>query len=145
LAVDGKRGATTTMSDASAARPIWTWDPETLAADLEAAGFDVDRGEAHLSDSGGSLTARRDRGDRADLVVVDAGGRIRLRATAVAAEDARRTTVAGVSLRVVTQRRVVANVTGTVRSRDEFLAVLGQIDTLANPEAPVPAGAGEPA
>ncbi|HET7092099.1 MAG TPA: hypothetical protein VFI22_01440 [Thermomicrobiales bacterium] len=123
------------MSDASAARPVWTWDPETLAADLEAAGFDVDRSEAHLSDSGGSLTARRDRGGQADLAVVDAGGRIRLRATAVAAEAARRTTVAGVPLRIVVQRRVVANVTGTVHSRAEFLAVLGQIDALADVEA----------
>ncbi|HEU0116968.1 MAG TPA: hypothetical protein VFQ80_19895 [Thermomicrobiales bacterium] len=124
------------MSDANAGRPVWTWDPETLAADLEAAGFDVDRGEAHLSDSGGSLTARRDRGERAELVVVDAGGRIRLRVTAVATEDARRASVAGVSLRVVTQRRVVANVTGTVHSRDEFLAILDQIDALADPEVP---------
>jgi hypothetical protein len=126
------------MSDASAGRPAWTWDPETLADDLEAAGFDVDRSEARLSDSGGSLTARRDRGERTDLVVVDAGGRIRLRETAVAAEAARRTTVAGVPLRVITQRRVVANVTGTVHSRDEFLAILGQIDALADPEAPAP-------
>src|SRR5690242_21030260 len=54
-------GASRTMSDASAGRPAWTWDPETLADDLEAAGFDVDRSEARLSDSGGSLTARRDR------------------------------------------------------------------------------------
>jgi hypothetical protein len=126
------------MSDARAARPVWRWDPETLAADLEAAGFDVDRTEANLSDSGGSLTARRDRGDRADLVVVDAGGRFRLRATSVAAEDARRVTVANVSLRLIVQRRVVANVTGTVHSRDEFLAILGQIDALADPEAPAP-------
>ncbi len=128
------------MSDAAAARPVWRWDPESLAADLEAAGFDVDRTEANLSDSGGSLTARRDRGDRADLVVVDAGGRIRLRATSVAAEDARRVTVADVPLRLIVQRRVVANVTGTVHTEDEFKAILGQIDALADPDRP---GSGE--
>ena len=116
------------MSDASIAKPVWTWQPERIAAALRERGYDVDASDARLDGGGGSLTARRDRAEAADLLVVDSGGRVRLRASKVDSEQARRDRVGDVLLRVVSQHRLTATVTGTVRSLDELAAVLDHLD-----------------
>ena len=114
--------------------PGWSWEPRRLQADLEALGYDVDASAANLAGGGGSLTARLDRGSRGLLVVLDAGGRFRAKVSVVGHEARRTAEVAGVPLRVVSETRRVATVTGTLSDHGQLAAVLAELDRLATPD-----------
>jgi hypothetical protein len=106
----------------------WTIDPYQLARELEAHGFDVERGDASLREGGGSLTARKEAGTRGIVVRVDAGGRLQLILTeALADAAADPLDVEGVRLTVTdtTIRRRIFR--GTVRNLDQFTAIIASI------------------
>lgn len=132
------------MSDAPPASAPWEWEPEAIAAELERLGFDVDRAAARLPEGGGSLTARRDRGDRSQVVTVDAGGRLRARVTAVVAERGERRLIAGARLRVVTRSEAATTMTGTLSDRAQLAAIVAALDAVATP-ADAPDRPGAPA
>ena len=114
----------------------WRWDPFKLRADLEAFGYDVAADAAALAGEGGSLTARRDRVDRAHLVVVDAGGRFRAEVTVAVDAPGGEDVVAGVLLRVVTEVRRTTTITGLLADPGQFLPLVAALDRLASPPRP---------
>jgi hypothetical protein len=98
-----------------------------LAEALRRRGYDVDESAARLG-AGGSLAARRERSDRADLVVVDAGGRFRGEVTAVVGDRSRTTTVGGLEVRLVETEQVVSVVTALLPDADALAPLLDALD-----------------
>ncbi len=117
----------------------WRWDPRRLRADLEGIGYDVTV-EADGVAQRGSLTARRDRADRAHLLVVDAGGRFRAEVAVVVDVPGGTVTLAGVPLRVVTETRRTTTMTGLIAAPDQFLPLVAALERLA---PPVPLDSGD--
>lgn len=109
----------------------WTWNPDALAAALSAAGFDVDRTNASPIGGGGSLTARRDRGETVDLVAVDAGGRVRATLTRQAAAPAPTSaTINGLTVRILTELTRTTTIVGQLTDLHQFQALLAHLDTV---------------
>jgi hypothetical protein len=108
----------------------WRWDPDRLRAELAARGYDVDGEAASLTADGGSLHGRRDRGERSEIVVIDAGGRFRGVVTVVDGETSGTTGVAGVPLRVVEEGRRVVTITGMLSENGQLGPVLAALDEL---------------
>ena len=107
---------------------VWTIDPHELARELEAHGFDVEREGTSLPEGGGSLTARKETGTRGIVVRVDAGGRLQLILTeALADAAAEPLDVEGVHLRVTDTTIRRRTFRGTVRTLDQFTAIVASI------------------
>lgn len=103
----------------------WTYRPERLAETFEAAGFEVDRADAQRN--GGSLTARRERGDRTVLVAVDAAGRLRVTVTERRDETAGETRLGGVDLREIEETIRSRTLTGRLGDAAELPDVLADL------------------
>jgi hypothetical protein len=102
----------------------WTLDVALLSSHLHAAGYDVDDRDSALG-TGGSLTARRERGPESTMVVVDAGGRVRM--TVVQERDANQSRVVEVeggemNLAVAIERYLT--LTGRLTSILQFEALI---------------------
>jgi hypothetical protein len=119
----------------------WTYRPDDLAAALEAAGFDVDRSRAALADGGGSLLARRERADRAILVVVDAGGRLRIDLTTRIGDASGQASLGGLSLRETEETTRTRTLTGRLSDPADLERVLAD---LVRPAAGPAAGSTPP-
>lgn len=107
----------------------FVWDPTALAEILRQRGYDVDVADAWLGE-GGSIAARRERSDRAQLVVVDAGARFKAETTAIVADSAWRTEVAGADLRVVETEQRVTSVTGSLPNGGALGTLLDALDQI---------------
>lgn len=131
--------------------PGWAWEPRVLRAKLEALGYDVTVAEVAVdppaTTTGGSLTARRQRGVRAHLIVVDDPGRLRAEVTAILEESGQDATLGGANVRLVNETRWVATITGALASIEQLTAIVGALDDLASPVAtahPPPGPRAEP-
>jgi hypothetical protein len=111
----------------------WTTDPDAIACLLEEAGFDVDRSAQELI-GGGSLTARRDRADRTTLLVVDAGGRLRIDLTSRLSERTAPATLGGLSLHGVESTVRSRTLTGRLTAGTDLVRLLAELDELAGSE-----------
>ncbi len=105
----------------------FVWDAALLAEALRRRGYDVDESAARLG-PGGSLAARRERSDPADLVVVDAVGRFPGEVTAVVGDHSRTTTVGGLEVRLVETEQVVSVVTALLPDVDALAPLLDALD-----------------
>lgn len=114
------------------------WDPLAVRDALRGLGFDADLSDAW---AGGAIRARRERGGRACVLVVDAAGRLRAEMTAVLDESGRAAAAAGVPLRVVTTTERRVTVTGTVPTLATLAPIVAALDDLADPDLPPPAAA----
>ena len=110
----------------------FVWEPDAFAGMLRHRGYDVDATDARLG-VGGSIAARRERSDRAVLVVVDAGGRFRAEITAVVADRSRTARAAGLDLRVVETTQTVTTITTTLSDAGALAPLLDEIDRLGHP------------
>jgi hypothetical protein len=102
-----------------------TWDPVLLAVadNLRDLGYDIEpsqSGEGPVRD----IIARRDLGDRAEMLAVDASGRFRAAITWVVGEWPSRDEIAGVPVRVVDAVSRSVTITGQVESPDQILPVV---------------------
>ena len=120
-----------------------TWDPDLLAVadSLRDLGYDIEA--SRLSEGPiREIIARRDLGDRAVMLAIDASGRFRAALTWVVGEWPSRDDVASVAVRVVDTVSRAVTVTGQVDSLDQILPVVAGLDTnvpwasVAAPEAP---------
>jgi hypothetical protein len=101
-----------------------TWDPDLLAVaeSLRDMGYDIESSpvaEGPIRD----IVARRDLGDRAVMLAIDAGGRFRAALTWVVGEWPSRDEIAGVPVRVVDAVSRAVTITGEAESPDRVLAV----------------------
>ena len=108
----------------------WRWQPDQFRAELERLGYDVDAADAHLATSGGSVTARRDRGSRRDLLALDAGGRFRATATFATGETSAEEIVGGVPVRVVAEGQRILTVTATLTDPEQVAPLVAALDRL---------------
>ncbi len=113
----------------------FTWDPLAIRDALRGLGYDADLADAW---SGGSIRARRDRGDRACVLTLDAAGRLRAEITAVLDETGCAGVAAGVPVRVVATTQRTVNVSGVVPTLADLAPVVTALDALAGPDLPPP-------
>jgi hypothetical protein len=81
---------------------------------------------------GGSIVARRDLGDRAVVIAIDAGGRFRAEITWIVGEWPSRDEVAGVPVRVVDAVSRAVTVTGQMAGPDQVFAVVSGLGAIAS-------------
>ena len=108
--------------------PRRSWTLADLVPVLEGAGYDVEGWDPALAQGGGSLTGRRERGGASRLIALDAGGRVRIVLARITDESARRTAVAGVPLRQVTERRQTVTLAGTLTDPEQLGPLLAALD-----------------
>jgi hypothetical protein len=105
------------------------WDREAITETLRSAGYDVD--PARPGDPpGGSISARRDLGDRVILFTADRGGRFRIEITWLVGEWPSRQELAGIPVRTVDSVTRVVNVSGQFAQAwqlSDLMAALGEI------------------
>ena len=109
--------------------------PPSLADNLRAMGYAIEPAQPGAP-AGASIVARRDLGDRAIVLVVDAGGRFRIDLTWTIGEWAAEDELAGVSLRVVdtvTRSTALAGHVAPVERIAAVAAALGEIVDWAVP------------
>jgi hypothetical protein len=105
--------------------PTWTVDPAELTEVFEELEFDVETADTSLPGGGGSLTARRERGNRAVLVKVDAGGRLQVLLTEELADDAAAPQeIGGVRLTITDTTIRRRTLRGTLSNVDQLRAVI---------------------
>lgn len=114
------------------------WDPLAIRDALRGLGYDADLTDAW---SGGTIRARRERGNRACLLTIDAAGRLRAEVTAVLDETGRAGVARGVPLRVVAITQRVVTVSGTAPTLAALAPIVAALDDLAGPDLPPPAPA----
>lgn len=105
-----------------------TWDPDLLAVadSLRELGYDIEPssvGEGPIRD----IVARRDQGDRAIMLAVDASGRFRAALTWVVGEWPSRDQIAGVPVRVVDAVSRAVTVTGEAESLAHVLPLVARL------------------
>lgn len=104
-----------------------SWSPALLAlADgLRGLGYDIET----TSDGGPvrDIIARRDMGDRAEMLAIDASGRFRAALTWMVGEWPSRDQIAGVPVHVVDAVSRAVTITGQVESLDQILDVVSDL------------------
>jgi hypothetical protein len=121
----------------------WLEALPTIADRLREIGYDIVSSQSSAS-PGGSIVARRDLGDRAVVLAIDAGGRFRAEITWVVGEWPSQDEIAGVTVNVVDAVSRAVTVTGQVSGPEQVVEVVTGLGTIAswvdvaNSEAPPP-------
>jgi hypothetical protein len=122
---------------------LWRGALPTIADRLREIGYDTASSQSSAS-PGGSIVARRDLGDRAVVLAIDAGGRFRAEITWVVGEWPSQDEIAGVTVNVVDAVSRAVTVTGQVSGPEQVVEVVTGLGTIAswvdvaNSEAPPP-------
>ena len=109
----------------------WRGALPAIADRLREIGYDVASSQSGAP-SGGSIVARRDLGDRAVVLAIDAGGRFRAEITWVVGEWPSRDEIAGVPVRVVDAVSRMVTVTGQMNGPDQVVAVVCGLGTIVS-------------
>ena len=104
---------------------------ETLADTLRRFGYDIEPPRAG-EPAARSIVARRDLGDRAVLVAVDAGGRFRIEITWIVEERATAESLAGANVRVVDTVTRAITITGEAGAVERLAAIVAALGAAAN-------------
>jgi hypothetical protein len=109
----------------------WRGALPEIADRLQEIGYDVASSQSGAP-PGGSIVARRDLGDRAVVIAIDAGGRFRAEITWVVGEWPSRDEIAGVPVRVVDAVSRTVTVTGQMNGPDQVVAVIRDLGTIVS-------------
>jgi hypothetical protein len=109
----------------------WRGALPAIADRLQEIGYDVASSQSGAP-PGGSIVARRDLGDRAGVIAIDAGGRFRAEITWVVGEWPSRDEIAGVPVRVVDAVSRTVTVTGQMNGPDQVVAVIRDLGTIVS-------------
>jgi hypothetical protein len=118
------------MSDRGRGEERWRRALPAIADRLREIGYDIASPQSGAS-PGGSIVARRDLGDRAVLLAIDASGRFRAEITWVVGEWPSRDEVAGVPVQVVDAVSRAVTVTGQMAGPEQVLEVVTGLATIA--------------
>jgi hypothetical protein len=116
--------------------------PASLADALRDLGYDVEPAQPG-DPPGASIVARRDLGDRAVVLAIDAGGRFRIALSWTIGEWSAEDELAGVPLRVVDTVSRGTTVAGHVARPEQFPAVVAALGEIVDWAGPIHA-AGAP-
>ena len=109
----------------------WLAALPAIADRLREIGYDIVSSQSSAP-PGGSIVARRDLGDRAVVLAIDAGGRFRAEITWIVGEWPSRDEVAGVPVRVVDAVSRTVTVTGQMSGPDQVVAVVRDLGTIVS-------------
>ncbi|MFM9106525.1 MAG: hypothetical protein ACKOWF_07480 [Chloroflexota bacterium] len=124
------------MSGATAPGQPFDWNPVMLRTLFLARGYDVAFDDAWPGDDSGSITARRERGPRSHLVVVDAGGRFGARVTVTSGERGHAGEIGSIPVRVTETSQRLVMVSGRLEHPANLDAVLAALDEVADNDDP---------
>ncbi len=110
---------------------FWREALPAIADRLREIGYDIASSQSG-SPPGGSIVARRDLGDRAVVLAIDAGGRFRAEITWVVGEWPSRDEIAGVPVQVVDAVSRTVAVTGQMSGPDQVVAVVRGLGTIVS-------------
>lgn len=117
----------------------WMISP-SVADRLRDLGYDIEPAQPG-EPMGASIVARRDLGERAVLVALDAGGRFRIDLTWSVGEWTTNDVLASVPVRVVNSLTRTATIAGEVKQPDQVVTIvtaLGELARWAAPAEPAP-------
>ena len=121
----------------------WLKALPAIADRVREVGYDIASSQSSAS-PGGSIVARRDLGDRAVVLAIDAGGRFRAEITWVVGEWPSQDEISGVAVQVVDAVTRAVTVTGQLSGPEQVVEVVTGLGTIAswvdvaNSEAPPP-------
>jgi hypothetical protein len=119
--------------------PSWFIDRKRIETALEAHSFDIDSTDATLPEGGGSLSARRDSGDHAIVLKVDAGGRLAITVSNVLADQAGEPVeIGGVTFKVTERTTRRRQLRGSIRELGQLQTILASFDTDRDSDEPLP-------
>ena len=118
------------MSDSGRGEERWRLALPAIADRLREIGYDIASPQSGAP-PGGSIVARRDLGDRAVVLAIDAGGRFRAEITWVVGEWPSRDEVAGVPVQIVDAVSRAVTVTGQMAGPEQVLEVVTGLGTIA--------------
>jgi hypothetical protein len=122
---------------------LWREALPAIADRLREIGYDIASSQTSAL-PGGSIVGRRDLGDRAVVLTIDAGGRFRAEITWVVGEWPSQDEVSGVAVRVVDSVSRAVIVTGQLSGPEQVIEVVSDLGTIvpwadvADSEAPPP-------
>jgi hypothetical protein len=122
---------------------LWREALPAIADRLREIGYDIASSQTSAL-PGGSIVGRRDLGDRAVVLAIDAGGRFRAELAWVVGEWPSQDELAGVAVRVVDSVSRAVTVTGQLSGPEQVIAVVSDLGTIvpwadvADSEAPPP-------
>ena len=119
------------MSDQSRREERWREALPAIADRLREIGYDIASPQSGAP-PGGSIVVRRDLGDRAVVLAIDAGGRFRADITWVVGEWPSQDEIAGVAVQVVDAVSRAVTVTGQVSGPEQDIAVVTGLGTIAS-------------
>ena len=108
----------------------WREAMPAIADRLREIGYDIASPQSGAP-AGGAIVARRDLGDRAVVLVIDAGGRFRAEITWVVGEWPSRDEIAGAPVQVVDAVSRAVTVTGQMTGPEQVVAVVSGLGTIA--------------
>jgi hypothetical protein len=114
-----------------------------IARGLREIGYDIASPQSGAP-AEGSIVARRDLGDRAVVLAIDAGGRFRAEISWIVGEWPSQDEIAGVMVRVVDAVSRAVTITGQLSEPEQVIEVVNGLGTIApwtdvsEPEAPPP-------
>ena len=109
----------------------WREALPVIADRLREIGYDIASSQSDAP-LGGSIVARRDLGDRAVLLAIDAGGRFRAEISWVVGEWPSRDEIAGVPVQVVDEVSRTVTVTAQMSEPEQVVAVVRGLGTFAS-------------
>jgi hypothetical protein len=121
----------------------WRQALPAIADRLRDIGYDIASPQSGAP-PGGSVVARRDLGDRAVVLAIDAGGRFRAEITWIVGGWPSQDEIAGVTVRVVDSVSRAVTVTGQLSGPEQVIAIVSDLGTIvawadvAESEAPSP-------
>ncbi|MFN8594307.1 MAG: hypothetical protein U0031_22870 [Thermomicrobiales bacterium] len=113
--------------------------PPSVADNLRDLGYDIEPAQPGQP-VGATIVARRDLGERAILVALDAGGRFRIDLTWSVGEWAADDRLASVPVRVVNTLSRAASIAGVVQRPAQIVGVVAALGELASWAAPAAEG-----
>jgi hypothetical protein len=109
----------------------WREALPAIADRLREIGYDIPSSQSSAP-PGGSIVARRDLGDRAVVLAIDAGGRFRAELTWVVGEWPSQDEIAGVRVRVIDAVSRAVTVTGQLPGPEQVVDVVTGLGTIAS-------------
>jgi hypothetical protein len=109
----------------------WRQALPAIADRLREIGYDIASSQSDAS-PGGSIVARRDLGDRAVVLAIDAGGRFRAELTWVVGEWPSQDEIAGVIVRVVDAVWRAVTVTGQLSGPEQVIEIVSGLGAIAS-------------
>ena len=119
------------MNDRTRLEERWREALPAIEDRLRQIGYDIASSQSSAP-PGGSIVARRDLGDRAVVLAIDAGGRFRAEITWVVGEWSSQDEIAGVTLRILDSVTRAVTISGQLSEPEQVVEVVNGLGRIAS-------------